>query len=76
MVFCLPYIIAMPRESKYKRGIRCLLIIQTIVKIWNKSKESLMPRSKTKQVRVSPKVPPNNQECIDVYQCSVQRVYN
>jgi hypothetical protein len=52
------------------------VIIQTIVKLWNKSKESLMSRSKTKQVRVSPKVPPNNQESIDVYQCYMQRVYN
>jgi hypothetical protein len=45
-------------------------------KPWNKSKESLIPRSKTKQVRVSPKVPPNNQESINVYQCYMQRVYN
>jgi hypothetical protein len=52
------------------------VIIQTIIKLWNKSKESLMPRSRIKQVRVSPKVPPNNQESINVYQCSVQRVYN
>jgi prophage DNA circulation protein len=52
------------------------VIIQTIVNLWNKSKKSLMSRSKTKQVRVSPKVPLNSQECINVYQCYMQRIYN
>jgi Leucine-rich repeat (LRR) protein len=49
----------------------------TIVKLWNKSKESLMPRSKTKQVRVSPKVPPNNQESISMLSAkSIQSIKN
>jgi hypothetical protein len=57
-----------------------MLIIQTLGKLWNRSKESLMQRPKKKQVRVSPKVPPNNLECVDVYQClsamSIQSIEN
>jgi hypothetical protein len=63
--------------AQYKQwSTATTMIIQTIVKLWNKSKENLMSRSKTKQVRVSPKVPPNNQDGINVYQCYMQRVYN
>jgi hypothetical protein len=35
-----------------------------------------MSRSKTKQVRVSPKVPLNNQESIDVVECFGQDAVN
>jgi hypothetical protein len=62
-------------EAVVTAEVEGAVIIQTLVKLWNKSKESSISRSKTKQ-RVSSKVPPNNQESIDVYQCYMQRVYN